>query len=400
MPNRETKRWQHYHQNKAMRAVHKEIKRNREPDAVRRKDRAPVSLDDLDSFYDEDMPLNERVMPKGEQERRKAVLAKALTAIRRDEAGAGDGDQAARQRTGQRAVVIEVSSGQCRVDIEGRELLCRLRGSLTAEETGMTNVVAVGDRVIVEADGAGQGVIAEVLPRRSALARPDVFYSHLKQVIAANVDQLLIVGSWRAPELWLELIDRYLIAAERNGLEPIICVNKIDLAEDASACRAAMVPHLALGYHVVFASAVTGAGVDELRDALKGRTSVVAGMSGVGKSSLLNAIQQGLNLATGAISSFDNQGRHTTTQVTMRRLAFGGYVVDTPGIREFGIAGLRRRELRDYFPDFAQMAGQCRFPDCSHLREPGCAVREAVRRGEVAQTRFHSYAKIYESLPE
>jgi ribosome biogenesis GTPase len=237
-----------------------------------------------------------------------------------------------------------------------------------------------------------------VLPRRSVLARPDVFYDHLQQVIAANVNQLLIVASWRDPVIWLELIDRYLIAAERHGLMPILCVNKIDLAEDVAICRATLQPYLDLRYQVIFTCALTSEGVDELREVLRGQTTVLAGLSGVGKSSLLLAVQPGLQLCIGEVSEYSGQGRHTTAQVVLHRLEMGGFVVDTPGIREFGLNGLRQGELARFYPEMAAVAGGCRFDDCAHIHEPGCAVKAAVQQGHVSANRYHSYKKIYHTL--
>jgi ribosome biogenesis GTPase len=232
------------------------------------------------------------------------------------------------------------------------------------------------------------------------LARSDVFYTHLQQVIVANADQLLIVTSWRQPHLWLELVDRYLIAAERNGLSPIICVNKVDLSVDVAICRAELQPYIDLGYRVIFTSALTGTGIGELRDTLRGQTTVLSGMSGVGKSSLLNAVQPGLQIATREVSDFSHEGRHTTTQVCMNELEMGGYVVDTPGVREFGLSGLLRAELVRFYPEIATLEMRCRFSDCSHTHEPGCAVKRALQAGRVSATRYHNYTCIYDSLSE
>jgi ribosome biogenesis GTPase len=216
----------------------------------------------------------------------------------------------------------------------------------------------------------------------------------LQQVIVANADQLFIVAAWAQPPVWLELIDRYLIAAERYRLLPFICINKVDLAADAAICREALQPYAALGYRVLFASALTGAGVEAVGDLLRGKMTVLAGLSGVGKSSLLAAIQPGLQLRTASVSGHSHEGRHTTTQVNLLPLEMGGYVVDTPGIREFGVSGVSRAELIRYYPEMAEVASGCRFGDCSHLREPGCAVIEAVRQGRVSAARYHNYQKI------
>jgi ribosome biogenesis GTPase len=402
VPSREEKRWQHHNADQKMRQVRKQIKRNRKPKRVRRKDWMPDSPDDLDTFGD--LPQSERMMPRGERERRRTLMAEASAALEAEETAADEESPSLQEDHCERGVVIEVSSSLCRVDLDDRSLVCGIRGSLSAEETGFTNVIAVGDEVFVSEDGADRGVVETVLPRRSVLARPDVFHDgyrtrdrHLKQAIAANADQLLVVASWREPHLWPELVDRYLITAERNNLSPVICVNKVDLAEYVTSYRTALRPYLGLGYRVLFTSALTGEGVDELREALCGHTTVLAGLSGVGKSSLLAAVEPGLELGTREVSDRSGEGRHTTTQVTMLKLQAGGFVIDTPGIREFGLSGLLRGELIRFYPEIATVEG-CRFGDCSHTHEPGCAVKGAVRRGLVSATRYHNYKKIYHAL--
>jgi len=394
MSTREDMRWKHYKADKALRVVRKEIKHNRKPKGENRKSKTPQRWDDLDPLGEMGAPQTERIMPRGERERRRTIAAAALAKLDHDSSEPSPADKVA----GLRGVVVEVSSRLCRVDVDGRSLTCGLRGSLTAQDTGLTNVVAVGDQVAVSEDGAGRGIVEAVLSRRSALTRPDVFYSHLQQVIVANADQLLIVAAWNQPPVWLELIDRYLIAAERHSLRPIICINKIDLAESEAACRATLLPYLDLGYRTLFASALTGAGVDELRDVLRGQTTALAGMSGVGKSSLLAAAQPGLQLHIAPVSERSHEGRHATTQVTLLRLEMGGFVVDTPGVREFGLSDLRPSELARFYPEIAAVADRCHFGDCSHLHEPGCAVVEAVGQGRISEARYHNYQRIYSSL--
>jgi ribosome biogenesis GTPase len=380
-------------QRRQMQKVKKQLKRNHQPKPARRKDWLPGDSTGFDDF---DFEQSERVMPRGERERRRAILTTALAQAEMEQ---DFGETLPEEPIiGQRGIVIEVSSGLCRVDLDGRALMCGLRGSLSAVDTGFTNVVAVGDQVIVFDDGSGRGVVEQVLPRRSILARPDVFYNHLQQVIVANADQLLVVASWFNPTLWLELVDRYLIAAERNKLTPIICINKIDLAEDLAACQKTLQPYQALGYQVIFASALTGVGIDTLRQVLRGRITALAGLSGVGKSSLLAAAQPGLQLRTGVVSAASGEGRHTTTQVNMLPLTIGGFVVDTPGIREFGVSGLAKNELVQFYPDLAAVAAGCRFANCTHRHEPNCAVKAAVAAGTLPATRYDNYQKIYESL--
>ena len=389
---------------KSMRKVRKQIKSNRKPKRARRKDWAAMDFDDVDDLYELDYPRRERIMPRGERERRQEIESAVLSAL------AGQEDDDDQETTpldnvpGQQGVVIEVSSNLCRVALNGRSLLCSVRGSLSAERTGFTNVVAVGDRVIVSANGSSQGVVEAVLPRQSMLSRASTFSDgcrmqdmHRQQIIVANVDHLLIVASWRAPVLWPELIDRYLIAAERNGIPPTICVNKVDLAEDMEACRAELQPYLDLGHRAIFTSALTGKGIDKLINLLHGRTTVLAGMSGVGKSSLLMAIQPNLKLEAKTVSEHSGEGRHTTSQVSMSELEMGGFVVDTPGIRDLALKGLRRADVAPFYPEIVA-AARCRFSNCTHLHEPGCAVKAAVRRGNVSATRYHNYKRICGSL--
>jgi ribosome biogenesis GTPase len=214
----------------------------------------------------------------------------------------------------------------------------------------------------------------------------------------ANAEQLLIVAAWRNPSWWPELLDRYLIAAQHHRLTPLICVNKIDLAEDVTDCQAALQPYQNLGFQVILTSVVTGAGIDPLRQALQGRMTALAGLSGVGKSSLLAAMQPGLQLRVSAVSEFSGEGRHTTTQVSMLSLARGGFVVDTPGIREFGLSNLAKVDLIHFYPDLAAYGNRCRFADCSHRHEPDCAVKKAVSQGLLSAIRYDNYLKIYQDL--
>ncbi len=368
------------------------MKRNREVRSPRRTDWLDLAYADEDTVSQD--PPSERVMPRDERERRKAI-EEMMVAGKRQEVPP-DSEVVG----GPQGRVVEVSSGLCRVEVPDGVALCSLRGSLSASETGYTNVVAVGDWVVISQNGPGQGVVEEVLPRRNQIARPDPFYSHLRQTLVANVDQLLVVASWRDPHMWPELIDRYLIAADRDGVTPLLCVNKIDLAESMQEVRATVSPYRELGYQVILTSAERGDGVAALRLLLEGQVTVLAGLSGVGKSTLLAAVEPGFDLRVGDVNEERHQGRHTTSQAVMLPLGGRSYVVDTPGIREFGLAGLRRRELIAYYPELEEVARSCRFSDCTHNHEPECAVRAAAEEGVVSATRFHSYRKIWDTLPE
>jgi ribosome biogenesis GTPase len=334
-----------------------------------------------------------RIMPRDERDRRASLEMASAQSI---DAAIGEAEwrAAAQASEHQLGVVLEIAKDLCRVSIDSRAVLCDIRGALTAEGSGFANVVAVGDRVLVSLPEEDHGFVEAVLQRRSALARPDSFYLHLKQIIAANMDQVLIVASWREPYLWRELIDEYLIAAARNNLKAVICINKIDLAASSDDCRAAVQAYADLGHQLLFTSAKTGAGADELRAALRGQSSVLAGLSGVGKSSLLSAIEPGLNLRAKAVSQKSREGRHTTTQAIMLPLRDGGYVVDTPGIRELGLRGLHRDELIEFYPEIEAAAANCRFSDCSHVGERECGVKQAVAEGRVAEWRYENYQKL------
>lgn len=349
---------------------------------------------------DEDgVVADRRIMPRDEQDRRDGIEQDSRQTFQVD----FDNPkwQALAQETPyQLGVVVEVSRGLCRVEVDGRVMVCDVRGILTAEGTGFTNINAVGDRVLVRLHADDRGLIEGVLPRRSGLARADSFYTHLQQIIAANVDQVLIVASWRDPQLWYRMIDEYLIGATRNHLEVVICINKIDLAGSADEVGTAVSPYQALGYPVLLTSAEEKVGIDPLRDVMRGRTTVLAGLSGVGKSSLLNALVPGLQLRTKQVSLKRHEGRHTTTQALMLPLPFGGYVVDTPGIRDMGVNGMEPDELIAYYPDVAAFAAQCRFDDCTHSHEPKCGVKAAVSLGHLAAWRLQDYNQIYEKLAD
>jgi ribosome biogenesis GTPase len=383
-----------------LKKARKKARPNAAPNKPRHKDWDQFQDDewDMEGFYQE-----ERVMPKGHQERRKVVsqmISKPVAVEDKEEDF--DTNQSIETLQG---TVIEVTSGQCKVAVDGKNIDCFIRGALMTIERGYSNVLAVGDYVEVSLASDGRGVVENVLPRSSVLARTASSFvgkaSGQRQIVAANVDRVLIVAAWRKPKFWPELVDRYLIAAERNQLEAVICVNKIDLVEDQAEFEATLKPYRDLGYIVLTSSAEEKTGINILTEFLTGEITVLAGLSGVGKSSLLSEVQPGLNLkalAVGERGKNKNQGRHTTRMATYYPLSEGGAVIDTPGIRDFGLTGLSREEIKLFYPEFNDLAAECSFRDCLHLYEPDCAVRNSIGDRVVSQLRYESYIKILEGM--
>ena len=282
---------------------------------------------------------------------------------------------------------------------DGRELLSTVRGGLKRRRRG-TDLVAVGDRVLVSDVGEGEGRIERVEPRTRALSRLARHTRDVEQVILANPDQALLLFAVRDPEPHPRLLDRFLVMAESRGLPALIGVNKMDLDTrgphgEPSLARAIFGLYEDL-YPVFYLSAKTGAGLDVLRGALDGKITAVAGPSGVGKSSLLNALDPTRQRAVGALSEATGKGRHTTTATVLHRVAgqTGTYVADTPGIRALSLQGVAPGELDRLFPEMRPFLDQCRYADCSHLHEPGCAIIAAVERGQISRERYDSYARL------
>jgi ribosome biogenesis GTPase / thiamine phosphate phosphatase len=262
--------------------------------------------------------------------------------------------------------------------------------------------LAVGDEVVLEPEerGAGGWAIAEILPRRSRLARREPGGRYGERVVAANVDQVLIVFAAARPEPHPRMLDRFLVIAEGNGLAARIVINKVDLVGGADAALARFADYERAGYPLHATSVAGRTGLEALHGVLAGRTSALSGPSGVGKSSLMNALFPGLDLRVGEVSESVNKGRHTTVGALLHPLPGGGFVVDTPGLREVGLWGLPSRELDRCFPEFRPFIPECRFADCAHTAEPGCAVRAAVDAGEVSAARHESYVMLRAEIEE
>jgi ribosome biogenesis GTPase len=290
---------------------------------------------------------------------------------------------------------------------EGLRILeCHLRGRLFGEESSeLKNQIAVGDEVELDSiepmagPGPFKGVIHTVRPRRTALVRRVGGKKPRLQVLAANVDQLVVVSALVEPSYKRGLIDRYLVIAHQAGIAPALCLNKVDRADERtlSEARTDLSVYQSLGYPLVLTSAKTNAGLDELRRLLTGKRTVLVGHSGVGKSKLAGALKPGIQLASATVDR-KGRGRHTTTAATLFPLDFSGELVDTPGVRELSIRHIERTDLAGLFLEFLPRIGRCRFTPCSHLPEPECAVKEALAEGHVTKERYESYRKLYEEL--
>jgi ribosome biogenesis GTPase len=254
------------------------------------------------------------------------------------------------------------------------------------------NPVVVGDHVAVRDLGDGEGVIEEILPRRNELARTAAGGTGLKHVLAANLDLVLLAMSLHEPPLNRARLDRYLLAAEQSEIPPLILITKLDLGTLEQAEEAVGI-YSRIGYTVVLTSSKSGHGIERLRDLLVGRVSAIVGPSGVGKSSLLNTLQPGLGLKLAAISSATGKGMHTTTVAELIPLESGGYLADTPGLRELAPWNLSAEDLPLLFPEMRPYLDSCRFAHCTHVHEPGCAVRQAVEAGEIELLRYRTYVK-------
>lgn len=279
-----------------------------------------------------------------------------------------------------------------------------LRGRVRLEHGSSTNPVAVGDRVRCsvgeQLDETHPAVITEVLPRRNYLIRRSTNLSRQSHVIAANLDQVLVTVSLYFPEIKLPFLDRILVTCEVYGIPAVILLNKIDMygSEVPEQVGEFVRIYNRAGYEVIPTSAVTGEGVDKVRGLCRGRLSLLTGESGVGKSSLVKAVDPSLNPRTGLISEAHLQGRHTTSLYEMYRmnLGGGGYLIDAPGLRGFGLVDMEKEEIYRYFPEMLRVADHCRFVPCTHTHEPGCAVKAAVDEGLISPERYNSYLGMLE----
>lgn len=286
---------------------------------------------------------------------------------------------------------------------EGAIHQCRIVGKLRLRGIKSTNPVAVGDEVVFQLEeGEDTGVIKDIVDRRNYIIRKSVNLSKQTQIIAANLDQAVLIVTLDFPKTYPRFIDRFLVTAEAYDIPATIVFNKIDLYSDAVLDDLEFYTYAYedAGYTVLHTSVPGKLGLDELKEQLKDKTSLLSGHSGVGKSTLINTIEPGLDLKTNMISDSHHQGQHTTTFAEMFELRFGGNIIDTPGIRGFGLVDMEKEEIGDYFPEIFRLKGRCKFNNCLHIEEPGCAVKQALEAGELAYTRYDSYVNFVNGTDE
>lgn len=341
-------------------------------------------------FAEEATLGKEQVRAKGDLSRRRTIIkdedgatAPAEGAAPMPAAGATDGE---------RGRVLRVHGLQCVVETgDGRQIRCAVRRLLRTLATDERNIVTTGDHVWFRPALNDEGFIERVEPRHGLLTRASRGREH---VIVANVDQVVIVMSLIEPDLKPHLIDRYLVSAGQGAIAPLVCLNKADLVPHAPF-QPLIGMYSQLGIPVLLTSARTGLGIDRLRRRLRGRATVFSGQSGVGKSSLLNAVQPGLALRVREVSEVNQKGRHTTTTAQLLRLDSGGWVVDTPGLRQFQLWDVLPEEVEGYFPEFRPFVPLCAYPDCTHTHENRCAIKRAVARRQISAQRYTSYLGLF-----
>jgi len=374
--------------------------------ALRKNRQTRTRSNDLTRHLDDEGQLSgaraavDRVHPRGELSRHRTIIEEI-----NEDAGRETGapaDPAARRAIDPstclqgRIVRVHGLISMVRSD-DGRNYPCHVRRLLKSLEIEGRNVVTVGDRVWFRpgASAGSDGLIEKVETRRGVITRG---YRHRQHIIAANVDQVLIVSALAEPGLKLGLVDRYLVSAETGGVRPVIVLNKADLVDPADY-QWVIGLYAQLGYEPVVSSVCDGRGLARLKELISSGITAVAGQSGVGKSSLLNAIQPGLNLKVREVSDGTTKGKHTTTTAELIALEAGGFVVDTPGLRQFELWGTVPGELEAHFIEFRPYIRHCHFPDCSHTHETACAVKDAVYWGQIHLGRYESYRKLFEREP-
>lgn len=287
---------------------------------------------------------------------------------------------------------------------DGQFYECRIKGKFRIKGIKNTNPVAVGDRVVfdIEEGEEKQGVIKKIAERDNYIIRRSVNLSKQTHIIAANIDQVFLLVTLNNPPTFTTFIDRFLVTAEAYDVKAVLLFNKVDTynEDELAEIKFMAAMYRSIGYECIGISAKTGKNVDKVKEMMRGKTSMFSGHSGTGKSTLINALEPELDLKTSEISQQHKQGQHTTTFAEMFDLSFDARIIDTPGIKGFGVVDIEREELGDYFPEFFRLKHECKFNNCLHLEEPQCAVKEALEEGEIAWSRYKSYIQILEGEDE
>lgn len=297
-----------------------------------------------------------------------------------------------------KGIVIKSTGSWYAVRLDDGELIdARIKGKFRLKGIKTTNPIAVGDRVSLDKEADGTAVINEIAPRKNYIIRKSINLSKRSHIIASNIDQAILVVTLNQPKTYTAFIDRFLVTAEAYHIPTVIVFNKIDVYgdkenEELIVLKAA---YEKIGYQCLEISVLKDINIDQVKDVMKDKTSMVSGHSGVGKSTLLNLIDSSLNLATNEISEMHQQGKHTTTFAEMFDLPFGGYIIDTPGIKAFGLIDFDKAELSHYFLEMRARLNNCHFNNCLHINEPKCAIKDAVESGGISEFRYNNYVSMY-----